>query len=245
MAKITLVYSYYENPKMFALQQKYWSDYRAEDKGKLEIIVTDDCSSKHPVHLTDISDTGISTSVYRIDTKVNWNWLQARNIGAKYAKGNWLVLTDMDHVISAKHINRLLRKIKHLDPNMVYQFGRKMAPDYLPYKFHNDSFFLTKKLFWKAGGYDECYAGLYGTSGLFRRRLFDNAAGHEQFKDVDLILFPRTIIPDASTTDLKRKEGRDPNAIPKITQWKEKNSIPIRHFIQPYHLVLSRSIVDD
>ena len=237
MTKITLVYSYYENPKMFTLQQKYWADYRPADKDKLEVIVTDDCSKKHPIHADMLLDIGFPFSVYRIEEKTNWNWLEARNIGAHHARGTWLLLTDMDHVMSAKQINRTLRKIKHLNSRMVYQFGRKIAPDYLPYKFHNDSFFVTRDLFWSCGGYDENYAGLYGTSGLFRRRLFEAAIGHEQFKDVDLILYPRTVIPDASTTDLQRKEGRDPSAILKITQWKEKNNIPIRHFIQPYKVL--------
>jgi hypothetical protein len=69
---------------------------------------------------------------------------------------------------------------------------------------------------------------------MFRRRLFDSAHGHVKFEDIFLTLYPRTVIGDASTVSLPRKEGRDPKAIKQITDWKIEKGRKIKHFLQPY-----------
>jgi len=234
---ITFVYAYYENPGMFEIQQKVWSSYPDKVKARLEVIVTDDCSSNNPARDHVIKDTGVNLSLYEIMEKVPWNWLECRNIGAHYAQGKWVLLTDMDHVVSLEIISKLMKRESNLEPETVYQFGRVKAPDMTPYKFHNDTFFLTKKLFWQSGGYDEDFSGLYGTSGMFRDRLLKVAVRNKKWEELCLILYGREVQPDASTVTFPRKEGRDPEAIIKVVNWKKKQAREIQRFMRPYRKV--------
>ena len=86
-------------------------------------------------------------------------------------------MTDIDHVLPASTAQALIYG-QH-DPKVVYAFsriehtGEKVNP-------HSASFLMTKKMFWKIGGYDEELSGHYGTDGDYRRRLATKAGieGH-------------------------------------------------------------------
>ena len=238
---ITFVYPYFENAGMFRLQQETWNSYPPEIKDRIEFIVTDDCSVDNPARNNVLTGdlVRLNLSLYEIQNKVPWNWLAARNIGAHYARGKWLLLTDMDHLVSVKVVTELMQRLPELSGKYIYQFSRVKAPNNAPYKFHNDSFFITKKMFWLSGGYDESFSGLYGTSGMFRDRLLLTAKGRRKhFHDLALILYGREVMPDASTTCYARKEGRDPEAIRRVVRQKTKDSTGILLFQQPYKKVV-------
>jgi hypothetical protein len=219
---LTLVYAYYDNPNMYRRQVEEWNAYPERIKRQLSIIVTDDCSFKWPLRDITEKPSGIKMKRFQITEKKQWNWLACRNIGAYQAKSDWLLLTDMDHMVSVKSMGKLMDQLynHHLDKNTVYLFTRVDAPNNTKYKPHNDSFLMTKKLYWKIGGYDEELSGNYGTSGRYRNRAFAVARGHYRLP-IPLTRFPREIIPDASTTEFVRKgKGRDPNAIKRIESQK-------------------------
>lgn len=234
---ITFVYAYYENPGMFEIQQATWASYPEKIRERLEVIVTDDCSFQSPAKNYLSRTNGVNISLYEIIEKVRWNWLECRNIGAHYAKGGWILLTDMDHVVPVEVISKLMKGINGLNPQTVYQFGRVKAPDLTPYKFHNDSFFLTRELFWLSGGYDEDFSGLYGTSGMFRNRLLKVADRNKKLETLHLVLYGREVQPDASTVGFPRKEGRDPAAILRVVNWKKEHARDIQRFLRPYRKV--------
>lgn len=234
---ITFVYAYYENAGMFEIQQNIWASYPEKVKERLEVIVTDDCSFDSPARNHLMKDNGVNLTLYEITEKTRWNWLECRNIGAHYAQGKWLILTDMDHVVPMEVVARLMKHEVGFDLRTVYQFGRVKAPNLTPYKFHNDSFFLTKELFWQSGGYDEDFAGLYGTSGRFRDRLMGVYGKNKKWADLHLILYGREVQPDASTVGFPRKEGRDPEAIARVVRWKKEQGRGIQLFLQPYRKV--------
>lgn len=238
---ITFVYSYYKNAGMFKIQQMNWISYPREIRDRIEFIVTDDCSQVTPARDNIISNNKIDMSVYEIQKKVQWNWLECRNIGAHHARGQWILLTDMDHLVTAEVAAHLIRRIDMglITSKFVYQFSRVKAPNFTPYKFHNDSFFLSRKMFWASGGYDEYLAGHYGTSGIFRERLMSVANDRKKkFDDLYLVLYGREVQPDASTVDFARKEGRDPYAVRKLVQQKkDRGDESILLFQQPYRRI--------
>ena len=215
--KLTLVYAYYKSPQMLRKHLEEWVLYPSEVLAQTEFIITDDCSSELGIEtvLNDVP-AGLNIRIFKITKKVPWNWLACRNIGAKYARGEWIVLTDIDHMIQRKHIIKLYQAFKLLQKDFVYLFTRIDAPNMTEYKPHNDSFLMTRNLFWKTGGYDEDLSGNYGTSGRYRNRVFRLSNGHKRIK-IPLTRFPREVVPDASTVDFVRKGvGRDKSALFKI-----------------------------
>jgi hypothetical protein len=279
---------------MLKEQQRVWQAYPESLRAKIHVIVVDDCSPKgvrpSPKAVT-VSGLG-SFRIYRLVEKIRWNWLACRNLGARLATTDWLLLTDIDHVVPVETAARLVHG--ELKPDYAYRFSRADAPhqewwtpsaapcdvcaartrEYreqeepcrfgplppyrsghvtIPYKLHNDSWLLTKALFYFddgqrfVQGYDERLSGCYGTSGEFRDRVFACAEAYKQLPDV-LVRYPREVIPDASTPpevytrkgdpvndeDLKRRKSERAQ----IEQWR-----PL-HGLVPYEEIYNSVAVE-
>lgn len=220
---LSFVYSYFENPNMYLRQVEEWNGYPRRVKKNISLYVTDDGSTRYPLRDLKEVPEGMRITRFELTRKVPWNWLACRNLGARMSGSRWLLLTDMDHVVSAKSAGALVRSLslKLLPPFFIYRFARVDAPDNRKIAPHKDSYLMTRKMFWKIGGYDEELAGNYGTAGLFRERAF-KAALWNCHLPVPLTHHTRAVMPDASTTDFKRKEGRDPEAISRILEKKRR-----------------------
>jgi hypothetical protein len=199
----TLILPYFENPNFLRQQIGWWRTYPAHIRSLVRMSVVDDGSPLFPA-LPVLRDCDHSLRIdgYRIGVDVRWNWLAARNIGARHALTDWLLLTDIDHVLPASTAEALLYG-KH-DPRVVYAFsriehtGEKVQP-------HSASFFMTKQMFWKIGGYDEALSGHYGTDGDYRRRL----AKHAKIQILTDRLIRHEYQGDSSTTAYLRKQPED------------------------------------
>lgn len=239
MRFITIVLPHFANLGMLDEQQKVWADYPPELRSRVHVVVVDDCSpkGKRPTEKS-VSVQGLASfRIYRLLKHIRWNWLACRNLGAKMADTDWLLMTDIDHVLPVETLRRLLDG--DLDERCAYRFARVDAPrpwpyvlaECSPYKPHNDTWLMTRDLFFHPNvyGYDERLSGCYGTSGEFKDRVFATARAHVMLPN-HMIRYPREIIADASTppsvytrkgdpkndADLKkRKESRD-----KIADWK-------------------------
>jgi hypothetical protein len=217
---LSLVMPYYLNPGQLALQYRTWAGWSGDAKARVEIVLVDDGS---PVRAIGVErPEGLpALSIYRVTEDRPWHQHGARNLGARVAKGPWLLLTDMDHVLTAENAERMLARLPTLDRGAAYMLDRVEAETGKPTlgndgqpKPHPNSFVMTRKTYWKVGGYDEDLCGVYGTDSAYRSRLYRTAKrGH---LDIPLIRYSRDIVPDASTTTLARKEGREPNAVKRI-----------------------------
>lgn len=219
MRALTIVLPYFCNQGMLAEQAAIWQALPSDLRVRLHVVVVDDCSPKgQRATLKGVTVAGLgSMRVYRLLQKKRWNWLSARNLGAKVATTEWVLLTDIDHVIPEDTIARLVTG--PLDPSDVYRFKRVTVEHPWPYevaalpvyKSHNDTWLLTKALFFddRVGGYDERLSGCYGTSGEFRDRLVRAARGSVVLNEV-IIRYPREVIPDASTPPSVYTRKNDP-----------------------------------
>ena len=199
----TLILPYFENPQFLRTQVGWWSTYPSNVSAHLKAIVVDDGSPVTPAQdVLDRRTDPFPVRIFRIEVDVRWNWLAARNIGAHHADDGWILLTDMDHVLPASTAEALIYG-KH-DPKVVYAFsriehtGEKVQP-------HSASFFMTKAMFWKIGGYDEVFAGKYGSDGQYRKRL-SKTAKIEILQDR---LIRHEYVGDSSTTTYLRKQPED------------------------------------
>lgn len=225
--KLSLVMPYYRNPLMLARQYRVWrEEWPAWHKDLVDVVIVDDGS---PEPAADVERSGHLPfiRIFRVLEDRPWHQHGARNLGAREALADYLLMTDIDHVVPPETIRWCVDFPRPSTPKDVVTFGRVDAPagDWLAddadkmertiardgrIKPHVNSFLLTKELYWSVGGYDESYCGLYGTDNKFRRRLY--AKGREVHYPASLLIrVGRDVIPDASTV-AARKEARDPGA---------------------------------
>jgi hypothetical protein len=212
---LTLVMPYYENGGMLARQYEGWRKWPKESRERLKVVLVDDGSQTAPA-ATVARPRGLpAIEIYRVLEDIPWHQHGARNLGAHVAPDGWLLLTDMDHVLEPEAAASLFERLPSLNPKAIHTLDRIEVDTRKPTldrngnpKPHPNSFVATRELYWQIGGYDEDLTGVYGTDGFFRQRAF--TIGRRAHIDIPLVRYWRDIIPDASTTTLPRKEGRDP-----------------------------------
>lgn len=218
MRDISLIIPYYDNPQMLEHQFGLWRSLAADIQAALSVVVVDDGSPRWPLSTQHHRYPAWSfVDMYRIKVDVRWNWIAARNLGAKQARSDWLFMTDIDHFVpETTWISLLTRK---LDERSAYRFARRDAVSLLPLqtvpapKIHPNTWLMHRDLFNRAGGYDERFSGYYGSDGEFRDRIRDTSnaiggAGPVLLEDVHVVRVGRSVVTDASTTTYTRKDPR-------------------------------------
>lgn len=233
MRHLTLVLAYYENPGMLARQYETWAAYPQDIKRRVQVIVVDDGSPTRPAIDVPRPEGLPRLGIYRITVDRPWNQDAARNLGAHMAPDGWLFLTDMDHLLPADQAAQLLRRVS--DPGLFYTFARMDAGTGRPMldgrgvpKPHPNSYAMTRELYWRAGGYDEDFCGVYGTDGAFRKQLL-RVGVHRHLQNVAITRVPRTLVPDANTTTLDRASFGGPAR--KAAAWERKRAAGREHEI--------------
>lgn len=207
---ITLIVPYYENAAMFREQQRQWRELPADIREVLHVIVVDDGSPASPAAKAVDSETApalASFRLFRTKVDVRWNWIFCRNLGAEQSTTEWLLMTDMDHVIPLETWRRLMRG--KLDTLRAYRLSRVVAPDLVDTNPHPNTWLMTRHMFReRIGGYDERFSGVYGSDGHFHSRVEEWAKAVHLLPEV-AIVYPDTVIADACTKVYTRKEPSD------------------------------------
>lgn len=217
----TLVMPYYENPRMLACHFHMWSRWDRTVLGGMNVVVVDDGSPRSPACMPpyELRSVAPSTQIYRMGVDIRWNQDACRNVGVAHAETNWVLLTDIDHMVSEDVCRYLLTR--RWDESSAYKFKRVSLPDLAPYKPHPNSWFMARKLYNRVGGYDERFAGYYGTDGDFRDRVVREANEVMTLKQ-SLIRVPREEVPDASTTHYLRKQPEDRAGLARVCEEREQ-----------------------
>lgn len=223
LRKITLCYSYYENPQMLKRQCEHLRSLPESLKRFLRLIVVDDGTGAPKasddgtllyaqpgsgLNRAKWRNLGFPFELYRMKLDIRWNQHACRNLAVSRARTRWVMLTDMDHLVPEETLRALTSY--RFDPRNAYRFHRmiQLSDDFVrPYHPHPNSWFLTRHNYWEMGGYDERLRGRYGTDGDFRRRL-RKTIGKPIELEWPLYFVTRLVVPDAVTLSYSRRDPR-------------------------------------
>jgi len=156
---------YYEAPEMLKRHLSYWHKYPKSVLDRVRVVIVDDGSPNVPAEdiLKETALPGFPISLYRIKENIPWNHGGARNLGMHVIdRQEWVVGTDIDLVLTADNVIRLLSK--NVEKEHGYRFTRKkiLADGSLEtIKVHRESFLMTSERFWMIGGFDEDFSGYW------------------------------------------------------------------------------------
>ena len=241
ISRLNLVYPYYMNGEMFVEQQKRWLTFPADILEKLRFIIVDDGSPKNPAANFMLDDHGrLHIELYRIEVDIPWNADGARNLGALFCINEWMFLSDIDHFLPLDSI----KKIFSLEAvSFEYFFLKRLVAQSAwndmstlqPSRPHKSTFLIHWALYWKAGGFNEDYSGLYSMGWTFRNKV--KKIGRKRMLDAYVVEFSREVMRDATTTTLP-KPSKEKRANIKQTLKKDRKfrkSIPVHPVRFPWH----------
>lgn len=200
---LTVVMPYYKNRGMLERHIKEWKSYPPELMAQMQFVIVDDGSPDGEDAFPVAAAAGLpNLTLFKIGVDIPWNQDGARNLGMTGLKG-WCLLTDIDHLLTAESARAILEYEKR--NGVYYVLGRRKANGE-PKPRHPNTYLIQGVTYWKTGGYNEEFRGYYGTDGHFKKLMNTVAKGIDLF-DIELVLFGREVIPDASTRDLGRKDS--------------------------------------
>lgn len=232
MRKISVVMAYYENPGMLRRQVEHLATFKADLLECLEYVVVDDGSPKFPAAFNQ-DVLKFACQMWRMGVDIRWNQDACRNLGVREARNEWVLITDMDHMIPETTFRGVTTEV--LSERSIYKFTRVDDVTFTEYKPHPNSWLMTKEMYNKVGGYDERFAGYYGTDWDFRDRAM-RAAEYIKMLPLPLVRVGREHTPDASCPrEFGRKSPADAQAIRRIHG--ARGNLPPQRFRFPHSLV--------
>jgi len=165
--KLSIIISIYMSVEATRRQILHFQKMNLSDD--VEFIFVDD-GSEPPLIMANLPQLKKLT-IYETGSKLAWTQGLGRNLGASKAKGEYLFMTDIDHIISKGAIedalnfagNRMMfrRQIGVLDENGDIRQDKKTLKDWgyendkLDASVHSNTFVMKKSIFDGLGGYDE------------------------------------------------------------------------------------------
>lgn len=218
----TLCVPFYRNVQMLRRQVQEWEQYPPS----VAIIIVDDGSPEHAKPIIEecaSPELKQRIQLYRIMVDIPWNREEARNLGTIHAQTQWVVHVDIDHLLPSASAHNLVQF--EPDSHFWYRFPRwrKGKADetrnkdaisrdvgFGQIKPHIDSYLITRKMYWLAGGYDLLFSGCLGGGSDFLKRLEAVAQPLLLPHAIPLHVYTRSEVKDASDWSLSRdtNEGK-------------------------------------
>lgn len=196
--KLSIVISVYQSYEIVRRQLLHFEKMNLP----IEVIIVDDGSNPP-----------IEGAKYRTNNKLAWTQGLGRNLGASKANGEYLFMTDIDHIISPEALedalnfegNKMIfrRQIAVLDETGTMRQDKETLSDWgydkenLDASVHGNTFVIKKSIFEELGGYEPKHSlvGYHPTSRKGDDCYFNSKWNHK-FKGVqpvmgrDIYMFP-------------------------------------------------------
>ena len=210
--KLSIIIAFYNSHGVVERQVKYFKAMNLPDD--IEFIFVDD-GSDPPFNVADYDLKNLR--IHATNDKRPWTQGLARNAAAKLAKGEYLLMTDIDHILSREAImaaynftgeRMIFRRYLGVllpdgtftqDPAVLKEYGMDMnrlnTKRGLYASVHGNTFAIKKSTFELLGGYDKriCERGYHtGDDSYFNRKWGHYAAakGIEWVMGPDVYMFP-------------------------------------------------------
>jgi len=212
MRVVSLVMAYYDNPNMLGHHVHKWLGYSDDVRSSLRIIVVDDGSPVSPAvdvirrYHRQLLVRGLDVKVYRVVPDIPWNQDGARNLGMRVCDTEWALMTDMDHTLIQSDAAVMCQYIREGLVSDAYFLPRQFLVDGTEIPVHANTFLFRVADFWRVGGYDEDFAGFYGSDGNFRK-CARGLGLRELPVNFGLTVWRREDCDDANTRRYGRKES--------------------------------------
>jgi hypothetical protein len=156
---ITISHIFYNQHCMLELHKSAWEKH---GRGAARYTLIDD-GSPEPIPKS-FRMKGLA--VYRIEEDIAWNIAGARNLAFHVGKTEWVLCADIDHVVTAEALGKILR-LDRSDRNVAYIFHRRRQ-DRGEYGVKGIiNILMNRKRYFEVGGHDEDYSGHYGREETF------------------------------------------------------------------------------
>ena len=165
MKKITINLSFYNQYEVLRKHVKSWISWPKEISNYYSFCIVDDCSIKDALSvLDDIDKSNIDLSIYRVKEDLFCNIAGVRNLAANQCKTEWMLILDMDTMISENLAIDFL-SLCNSPPKNCFKFNRRVRKN--PFhikngKEHPAVCLLRKEDYWNVGGCEEDLVGNYG-----------------------------------------------------------------------------------
>ena len=197
-APVSMVFLYYDNPKMLQVQIDCWNKYAGVLTVLPEVLLIDDGSPKtSAAAIVREIKCALPLKVFRIKEDIAWNFAGARNLGCVHAAG-WIYVSDIDTLLPAEDARKFF-ETRPLDPQSYYMPKRVWLPDLREASPASVNLLFHKEKYLDIGGYDEDYAGHYGREETDYYRRIGRAATKVFREDVVVRAVPPMVVPDART----------------------------------------------
>lgn len=211
----SIVMAYYDNPIMLSRHIDEWLKWTSYTSQRLRVVVVDDGSPDSPAadvvrkRRMETVSMNVEIEVYRVGKDIPWNQDGARNLGMGVCDTEFALLTDMDHLLPACQAKKMLDLIEsktiaertYLMPKQWVYSTRQQIP------VHPNTFLFRTRDFWSMGGYDEDFAGFYGSDGNFRKCAKGSGLLEKTTDDFGLIVYRSDDVEDANTRRYGRKDS--------------------------------------
>ena len=166
--RVSIIIAVLDSHEVVLRQLKYFNRFIPDHYNWAEVIIMDDGSD--PPIFFDLS-IHYQLRIIRTDDKRPWSQPCARNAGAKLARGEYLFMTDIDHIISRQAFETAL---SFEGDKMV--FPREWAILDKRYRIRRDPDVLSTYGLINGKG-----AGSHANTFVMRKSIFDELGGYDDF----------------------------------------------------------------
>ena len=165
MSLITVNLSFYNQNDVLVKHVLGWKSWSKELKEKFSFCIIDDCSKTKAVDvLSEIDLSDLNLSIYRVQEDLVCNIAGVRNLSAQECKTEWMVILDMDTLISEELASSMIQLCK-APKGSCFKFNRRVPSN--PYhpkngQPHPAGCLLQLEDYWDVGGCEEDLVGHYG-----------------------------------------------------------------------------------